>query len=153
MTDPDAEPQALIEGLRADYNPDGTLHHDRGIEVRVNYSEVSELRFDPDEIETEWEREELAEKYDEGELIDTEYLNGAYARLRFNVNEEGTASLSEFKDASPSDGNWIDVQFLRVVDSAERAVATVPGVEDVVPTFDVLSEHINDGTEAEVRRA
>lgn len=153
MSDPDAEPEGLIEALRADFDPDGTLHDDRSIEVRVNYSEVLEHRFEPDDIENEDEVAELAERYDPGELIDTEWLNGAYARLRFNVNEEGTASLSEFKDASPSDGNWIDVQFLRVIESAEKAVSQVPGVEDVVPTGDVFGEHISDGSGAEVRRA
>lgn len=153
MAEPEPTPQALIEGVRADFDPDGTLHDDRSIEVKVNYSEVVEYRFEPAEIENADEIEELAEQYDPGDLIDTEWLNGAYARLRYEVNEEGTAHLTEFKDPSPSDGNWASLEFLRVIHAADGVVANVPGVKDVVPAIDVIDSHITDGYTAEIRRA
>lgn len=154
MTTDDAYPEALIESVRVHYQPDGRIEEQNStIEVRVNFNMVDEIRFEPDKKDyNEDELERLSEQYEPGEFIDADYFDGAYARLRYSV-EDGVARLSSFKDAEPSKGNWISVEFLRVADAADRVVADVPGVERVEPTGNTLGRHLSDGQGAEIESA
>lgn len=151
MTD-EYEPSVLIEGIKADYDPDGSLHQEHAVEIKANYVEAAELRFEPDDIETEAEREELAAEYDPGDLIDMDYRNGAYARLRYDV-KDGEAVLSEFKDASPEDANWVNFEFLRVVKAAERVVTAIPAVASVERAEETLGRFLAASEDAPVDRA
>jgi hypothetical protein len=152
MTESNWKPEVFIESLTADFDLDGTLNERRDVEVTANYNEVLEHRFLPGEKDyKEGELEELEDRYEPGELIDEEYRNGAYARLRYEV-EDGVARLSEFKDAAPNDANWISVEFLRVVHAAEDVVANVPGVEQVVNAEDTLFEELSKSDDADLER-
>lgn len=146
--------EALIDSPRVYYNIDGSIEEQEGtIEVKVNFNEVNELRFEPDKKDyNEAELEDLAEKYEPGEFIDAEYRNGAYARLRFAV-EDGVARLRSFKDAEPSSSDWVRVDFLRTLDAAQRVVEGVPGVERVESVSETLGHHLSDGQGAEINPA
>ena len=145
--------EALVESVRVFRNPDGSIEEQTStVEVRVNYNDVCDFIFDPDDIEYEPEVEELSEKYEPGDVMDTEYQNGAYARLRYSV-EDGVARLEKFKDAEPSSGNWVSVEFLRVINATEGVVANVPGVDQVEFAGDTLLRHIDDGEGAEIQPA
>lgn len=148
----DWQPAVLIEGIQADYDPDGSLHQENAVEVKVNYVEEAPIRFEPDEIENPDEIDELQEKYEPGELIEMDYRNGAYARLRYDV-EDGVAVLSEFKDPSPKDANWVGFEFLRTVKAAEQTVKAVPGVESVERAEETLGRFIEASADATIDRA
>lgn len=154
MATDDAFPEALIESVRVHYQPDGRIDEQQStIEVRVNFNMVDEIRFEPDKKDyNDKELEALGEKYDSGEFIDAEYFDGAYARLRYAV-EDGVARISSFKDAEPSKGNWISFEFLRVADAADQVIADVPGVDRVEPTGNTLGSHLSDGQGAEIESA
>jgi len=149
----DRTKEALVESVRVFHEPDGTIEEQEStVEVRVNYNEVDEHRFSPERIENEDELEELQEKYDPGDLIDADYYTSAYARLRYSV-EDGVARLSSFKDAEPSNSNWISVEFLRVIHAAEEAIENIPGVEQVEFGGDTLLRYIDDGEGAKIEPA
>jgi len=153
MTNDDRVRSALVDSPRVYYNLDGTIEEQQStVEVRVNYTEIDELRFEPEEMENEDKIEELAEKYEPGEVIDSDYYNGAYARLRYSV-EDGKARLASFKDVEPENSGWMSVEFFRVIGAAERVVQNVPGVEEVEHASDTLDTHIYRGLDAEVSPA
>lgn len=147
---------ADIEAVRVDRDGQGEISP-RGdpIQVKINHWEELELRFTPETTEyQEGELEELAEQYDPGELIDTEYRGGAYARLKYAF-DDGVARVVSFKDVSSeaSSSGWEAFDFIKLLPVADEAVARVPGVERVEKSATVLGELHARGEEIEIDQA
>lgn len=139
------EPVVLVEDVKGHFESDGSLS---AVTVQANYNEELEHRFTPDETDyNEDELEELAEKYDPGGLIDVKYRRGAYARVRFEIHD-GVADLVDFKDAEPSDANWVGFDFLKILDPAVRVVEQLPRVERVESPGVTLGNFLEQGEEA-----
>lgn len=151
MTESEWYPTAGIEAVSAEFTPDGELRESATIDVKVFFNECKDHLYDPDEVREDGD-DPSDDPFQKGEVVDTEYRGGAYARLRYDV-EDGVARLSKFKDATPEDAGWISVEFLKTAMAAQYVVGNVPGVDSVEDAPQTLGRHLREGDEAEIYRA